>query len=332
MFFRIQEEIVIGYANDYLSMVSLSFPMAFVSSSIMGIFNGVGNSRTSLVIGGVGFMVNMILTPILIFMFGMGVAGAGLATVFAHSVAAVLAVILLKKYKNRPFESFKLLVPLKREFVKQIFRWVMPISVESFFFTTLTMLVSLLIVSFGENAMSATRVSSQIESLTWLIGGGFASALTSFTGQNFGANKWSRISRGFKISSVIMSAWGLVVSFILIFAGRFLIGLFAPDSPEIIELGVINLRIFAICQIPQCLEGVGSGLFRGQGKTIPPSISSITSNILRVILAYVLVHFTDLGLAGVWIALMAGSTLRGCWIYIWYTFYSRKVPKVDYAS
>jgi len=327
--FRIQEAHVERYAKDYLSMVSLSFPMTFLSSAIMGIFNGSGNSRTTMVIGGVGFMTNMILTPLLIFTAGMGVAGAGLATVVAHSVAAILAIILLKKYKRRPFSEFTFFAPVRLDVIKQIFKWVSPISIESFFFTALTMTVTFLIVEFGEAAMAATRVSSQIESLTWLIGGGFASALTAFTGQNFGAQKWGRISRGFKFSSAIMSAWGLVVSLILIFAGRFLVGLFVSD--EVVELGVMNLRIFAICQIPQCLEGVAAGLFRGQGKTIPPSISSISSNVARVILAYVLVHFTDLGLAGIWIALAAGATLRGIWIFVWYALYSRKLPKSDIA-
>ena len=329
--FRIQEAHVERYAMDYLAMVSLSFPMTFLSSAIMGIFNGAGNARTSLVIGGIGFLVNMIMTPILIFNAGMGVSGAGLATIIGHSVAAVLAIILLKKYKSRPFDKFKIRTSLDFPVVKQISRWVTPISVESFFFTALTIMVTFLIVEFGEGAMAASRVSSQIESLTWLIGGGFASALTSFTGQNYGAGKWGRISRGFKTSSVIMSAWGLVVSVILIFGGRFLIGLFIHDAPEIVELGVINLRIFAICQIPQCLEGVAGGVFRGQGKTLPPSISSITSNLLRVILAYVFFHFTDLGLEGIWIALMVGSVLRGMWVYIWYAFYQRKLPREDMA-
>jgi len=326
-FFGIREAHVERYAKDYLSMVSLSFPFTFLSASIMGIFNGSGNAKTAMVIGGSGFLVNMTLTPIMIFSMGLGVMGAGLATVFAQGVAAGLGLILIKVYKNRPFEKFRLFPKASVAVIKQIFKWVTPVSTESFFFTALTMLVSLLIVSFGESAMAATRVSTQIESLTWLIGGGFASALTAYTGQNFGAGKWTRINRGFKVSSGIMSLWGLIVSLVLIFGGRFLVGLFVSD--EVAELGAMNLRIFAICQIPQCLEGVAAGVFRGQGKTVPPSISSISSNVARVILAYVLVHFTDLGLYGVWIALALGATLRGIWIYVWYVHYSRRVPKVD---
>ena len=328
-FFGIQEANVEQYAKDYLAIVSLSFPMAFVASAITGVFNGAGNTKVSLIIGGVGFTINMILDPILIFTAGMGVAGAGLATVIAHSFSVVLAVILLKRHRERPFEQFNFKVRLDLAVVKQIFKWVSPISIESFLFTFLTMITSLLIVYFGANAMAAGRVSSQIESLTWLIAGGFASALTSFTGQNYGAQKWERISKGFKVSSFIMAGWGLFVTLTLFFAGDFLIGIFIPDSAEIVAIGVENLKILAVIQIPACLEGVAAGVFRGQGKTIPPSITSVVTNTLRVVLAYVLVSFTDLGLTGVWIGIAAGAGVRGAWIYIWYLAYSRRVPKLD---
>ncbi|MCL2392248.1 MAG: MATE family efflux transporter [Oscillospiraceae bacterium] len=351
-FFQIPEAHVAQYARDYLSIVSLSLPMAFIIASVSGVFNGAGNSRTSLLINGLGFALNMILTPILIFgselgiqlqpmlpdsinvgpilIFGtgQGIRGAAIATVIAQSVAACFALLLLKKHKKRPFAQIKLLRRLDTTIIKQIFKWVTPISIESFLFTFLTMLVAFLIASYGARALAAARISSQIESLTWLIGGGFASALTAFTGQNFGAGKWDRISKGFKLSSVIMSCWGLVVALILFFGGRFLIEVFAPNAPEVVAIGVENLRILSLVQIPQCLEGVAAGIFRGQSKTIPPSIASVTSNILRVVLAFVLVHFTDLGLTGVWIAIATGAGLRGIWIYVWYLFHSRKLPKL----
>ncbi|MCL2373332.1 MAG: MATE family efflux transporter [Defluviitaleaceae bacterium] len=328
-FFRIAEANVEAYAIQYLAMVSFSMPMMFVSAAVMGIFNGTGNSRVSLLIGGVGFSCNMLLTPVLIFVAGLGVRGAGLATVFAHSIALALALVLLKKYRNRPFEKIRLLARPNGFALRQIFRWVTPVSVESFFFTSLTMLASLLIVSFGAGAMAAARVSSQIESLTWLVGGGFASALTAFTGQNYGAQKWGRIAKGFRVSSILMACWGLFVAGVLFFGGSFLIGLFIRDCTEIVAIGAENLRILALVQIPQCLEGVAAGVFRGQGKTLPPSISSIVSNALRVVLAFALVRFTGLGLTGVWIAIAAGAGVRGVWVYVWYLWYSRRVPAVD---
>jgi len=303
--------------------------MAFTTAAVMGIFNGAGNSRITLLIGGVGFMTNMILDPILIFTAGLGIRGAAIATIIAHSSAACLALVMLKKYKKRPFEKIKIVIRPDMEIIRKIFKWVTPVSVESFLFTSLTMIVAALVASFGASALAASRVSTQIESLTWLIAGGYASALTAFTGQNFGALKWSRIRKGFRISSMLMSCWGAVVALLLYFGGRTLIGVFIPNDPNVVEIGAEFLRILAFIQIPACLEGVAAGVFRGQGKTIPPSIASISSNALRVALAYFLTHYTGLGLTGIWIAIAAGAGLRGSWMYIWYAFYSRKIPKVD---
>jgi len=326
-FFGILDSGVEKDAIDYLAIVSFSFPMAFITSAITGIFNGAGNSRVSLIINGVGFALNMALDPLLIFTAGLGIRGAGVATVIAHSSAACLSLIVLNKYKNRPFERLRLIWRPNGAIIRQVVKWVLPISVEGFLFTLLTMPVAALVASFGTDAMAAMRVSSQVESLTWLIVGGYGSALIAFTGQNFGAGKWGRIQKGFKVSSALIVCWGAAVSLTLFFGGGALIELFIPNEPEVLKIGVEYLRILATIQIPMCLEGVAAGAFRGQGRTIPPSVASITSNALRVTLAFILARYTGLGLTGIWISVSLGAGLRGLWIYIWYLLYSKRTQK-----
>ena len=330
-FFGIQEANVEQDAREYLAIVSIGLPFTFLASAISGIFSGAGNTRVSLMINGVGLVLNMSLDPILIFNAGLGISGAAIATVFAQVVAACLSLVAVMRYKNRPFARIGLFKRLDRKIIKQIFKWATPISIESFLFTFLTMIVATLITAYGASAFAASRVGSQIESLNWLIAGGFSSALTSFTGQNFGAGKWLRIRKGFKVSSVLMVCWGAVVSAVLFFGGRFLFTVFIPNNPAVADIGAEYMRILAIIEIPSCLEGVAAGVFRGQGKTIPSSISSGTSNAMRVVLAYILTRFTTLGLTGIWIALSAGAGVRGVWIYIWYLLHSRKTPKEDEA-
>lgn len=160
------------------------------------------------------------------------------------------------------------------------------------------MIIARFVAHYGAGAIATQRVGSQVESLSWLIGGGFASALTAFMGQNFGAKKWERIHQGFKIATGVMMTWGLLVSLMLFFGARFLFSLFIPE-PDIIVLGVDYLRIFSLAQLPTCIEALAAGAFRGVGSTQPPSIVSITFNVLRVLLAYVLVQ-TALGLNGIW--------------------------------
>jgi len=328
-FFGIQEAHVEKDAREYLMLVSLGLPFVFITSAISGIFNGAGNSRMSLFINGVGFTLNMLIDPLLIFTAGLGIHGAGIASIIAQFVAGCLAVIMLQRHNTRPFEEIKLIVKPCKDFIKQIFKWAAPISLESCLFTILSMTVTILIATHGAGALATARIGSQIESMTWLIAGGYASALTAFAGQNFGAGKWSRIHKGFILSTGMMICWGLIVGIILYFGGGSLFRIFIPNDPDVINKGIHMLRIIAVIQIPQCLEGVAAGIFRGQGKTLPPSIASISSNVLRVLFAYGLAYFTDMGLTGIWVALAASAAIRGLWVFIWYLLYSRKIPKID---
>ena len=328
-FFRIREANVVQDAKDYLAIVSWGLPFTFLAAAVSGVFNGSGNTRISLLINGAGLVINMVLDPLLIFTAGLGIRGAAVATVAAQVFAALFSMVALAKYKNRPFRRIRIFKRPDKDTIKQIFKWVVPISVENFLFTFLTMFVAALIASYGAGAIAAQRVGSQMDSLTWLIGFGYASALTAFTGQNFGAEKWGRINRGFRISAVLMIIWGAIVGLILFFLGRTLISLFIPNDPGVVDIGVRYLRNLAFVQIFICLEGVAGGVFRGQGKTVPPSIASISTNALRVVFAYILARLTPLGLDGVWLSLAVGAGIRGAWIFIWYLFYSRKIQKVD---
>jgi Na+-driven multidrug efflux pump len=147
-------------------------------------------------------------------------------------------------------------------------------------------------------------------------------------GQNFGAKKWKRIHKGFKISAIVMASWGIVVTLILFFGGGFIFSLFLPGEPDVIAIGADYLRILAISQALSCIEAICAGTFRGLGRTTPPSISSATCNFLRVLLAYYLSR-TAMGLDGIWWALTLGAIGRGVWMFVWFMAYSKKLPKED---
>jgi putative MATE family efflux protein len=328
-FFGIQESHVARDAQSYLSIVSFGLPLVFVSLAIAGIFAGTGNTRLPMVISAIGFGVNMVLTPILVFIANLGIIGAAIATLFANAVGFGASLYALIHNSASLFKGIKFKKRPDFDIIRQIFKWVAPVSFESFVFTFLSMMITALIAMYGSGALAASRVASQIESLTWLIAGGFATALTTYTGQNFGAKKWSRIHKGFTVSTGLMMGWGAIVTLILLFGGSALLRIFLPNDPDIVDIGARYLRILAIIQIPACLEGVAAGIFRGQGKTLPPSISSVSSNILRVILAYCFTYFTDLGLDGLWIAVSVSAGIRGVWIFIWYLLYSRRLPEKD---
>lgn len=324
-FFNFSEDSVVQYAETYLSIAALSIPLTYITAVLSGTFNALGRTRIAFRCNACGIILNMVLDPILIFVFNLGIAGAAIATAFSQAFVCVLIIIAIKYNKNKPFPQFRIFKLPSIEKAKQIVKWTVPICLESLFFTFLVMVTSRLEASFGSDAMAMSRVGSQLESLTWMIGGGFGAAFTTFVGQNFGAEQQSRIKHGVRLSAGAMALYGLFVTVILAVFGKYLFALFLPD-PILVQRSVLYLRILSICQIPMCLEAVSSGAFKGSGRTVPPSVVSTVSNILRVPLTYLL-SYTSLGLIGVWLGITISSVIKGLWSLSWYLLAEKKAEK-----
>jgi len=312
----------------YLRIVGLGIPFTYLSAAITGMFNGAGNSRLSFRANAIGLIVNMILDPIMILVCGWNVTGAAIATVIAQAVVCLLFLLFAKYHPNKHFERFRILGRIDAARMKQIVKWSFPVAAESGAFTLLAMVVTGMVSAwYGETAVAVQRVGSQIESLSWLIGGGFSSAVTAFTGQNYGARKWERIRRGYRISLTSLMVWEGFVTLVLIFGGRFLFSLFLREPPEILDMGTTYLRILALCQFPMALEGSCAGAFRGMGQTLPPSLCSIASNIIRPFLCWLFSRW--MGLNGLWMGITVSATLRGIFMFIWFTLNLRNLPRFD---
>lgn len=325
---QVQEADVFQSTCDYLRIVGLGIPLTYVSAAITGAFNGAGNSRLSFWANSVGLVVNMVLDPLLILTFDMGVKGAAIATVIAQGMVCILFIWFAKKHPKRPFSHFRVLGKPDKTRSGQIVRWSLPVALESCAFTVLAMVVTSMVAAwYGETAVAVQRVGSQVESLSWLIGGGFSSAVTAFVGQNYGARRWSRIRRGYRLSLGALLAWEAIVTLLLWFFGRFFFALFLTEPPQILDMGADYLRILAGCQLFMALEGACAGAFRGVGKTLPPSLCSIASNLVRPLMCWGFAQW--MGLNGLWLGITVSAALRGTLIFIWYTAHERRMPRVD---
>lgn len=323
-FFAIQEQNVVRDAERYLAIVGVAVPFTYASAAAVGAFNGSGNSRTPFWINGAGLALNIVLDPLFIFGLKQGVIGAAVATAVSQGMVTLAMLLALKRQKARPFERFRLLAAPSLRHMRTILSWSVPVALESMLFTLLSMVTSRLVAAYGAGAIAMTRVGSQIESLSWLVGGGYGSAVTAFVGQNYGARRMERVDRCVRLSMGVMALWGLAVTALLVFAGGALFQVFLPQ-PELLGMGVNYLRIMAVGQIAMCLEGVAAGAFRGSGQTTQPAAASIASNVLRVVLAYAL-SLTQLGMEGIFWGVTLSTILRGVWICLWYARVRRRLP------
>ncbi len=309
-FFRLGDEEVIRQSISYLKIVSWGIIFTFINPILSGIYNGMGNSKTPFYINAVGLVINIVLDPILIFVFNFGVDGAAYATVVSQAVVTLIFIGLFRS-KHAPFAEFHFFKKPIPHVIKQIFAFGTPIGVQSGLFTLFATLIARIISQWGPVPIAVQKVGSQIEAISWMTAGGFSTALSSFVGQNFGAKQWERISKGYFTTIALAGSIGIIASLVLIFFAEPIFVVFIPNDPEALRLGADYLRILGLSQFFMTIEITSQGAFNGLGKTLPPSLISIIFTGARLPLAMVLSASTLLGLNGVWWSISISSIFKG---------------------
>ena len=330
-FFKLGDQQVVSDAISYLSIVAVGMVFMFINPVFSGIYNGSGDSMTPFWINSIGLVINIIFDPILIFgYFGMpklGVEGAAFATVFSQLIVTLIFLVFMKN-RFSPFKKFIYFMKPDFSCMKQILKFGYPVGLQSSLFTIFSILIARIIAQWGPLPIAVQKVGSQIEALSWMTASGFSSALSAFTGQNFGAQKWDRIYKGYFITLGTASVVGVLATYLLYFHADIIFGAFIPET-EAIAYGVVYLKILALSQLFMCIEIVTAGAFNGLGKTLQPAVVSIVFTGMRVPVAIVLSSATLLGLNGVWWSISMSSVVKGVLLVVMFLFMLYRHPKFN---
>lgn len=312
----------------YLRIVSIGILFTFINQVLTGVFTAMGNTNISFVATAVGLVINIVMDPLLIFGAGpipaMGVPGAAIATVLAQAVVTAMFVIACKK-DIVLFDRIHIFSKPNKKDMMQINKIGLPISLQSMMFTGISMIISRIVAGFGDQAVAVQKVGSQIESISWMTAEGFSAAVNSFVAQNYGAGNYARVKKGYNVSMLVVIAWGIFCTTVLVFFPEPIFQIFIPEA-EVLPMGVNYLRILGLSQLFMCMEIATQGAFGGLGKTIPPSVVSITLSIVRIPMA-VMLSMTALELSGIWWSISITSILKGVILVAWFVIFLKKFER-----
>ncbi len=311
-FFGLNSPQVIQQARTYLIIVGLGMFFSFLNQVLIAIINATGNSRTPFFAMAIGLGLNLVLDPL--FIFGWGpvprweVAGAALATVLAQMVVF----FLLVRYARQEKTLFAL-VDIKQRTTRRelgdLVRISGPAALMNVVFPLISMYIARMVAGWGDTAVAVQKVGSQIESISWMTADGFAAAVNSFVGQNYGAGNMKRAKKGFAAAFGLMTVWGILCTGLLIFLPGPIFRFFIPD-PAVVPMGVDYLVILGFSELFMCWEILVQGAYAGLGHTAPSSIVSIAFTAARIPLAMALTQ-TALGLNGIWWSISISSICKG---------------------
>lgn len=299
--------------TDYLRIAIWGVPFMAVMQITGAIMRGAGNTKVPMQVATVINIVNVILSYALIFgNFGfkpMGVIGAAWASNIAQAVGAMLALyIMVFRQDNLVFKLRG--VRMVKSDIKALLGIGLPTAAENLLMQMGQIMLTGLVVSFGNIALAAHQQGLTAESLSYMPAFGFSIAATAFVGQSMGAGSTELAQRYVKE----LSKWSMILTTFtasfLIFTPRLVFGLLT-DVPEVIELGAYYLILMGIAQIPQQLTGVFNGALRGAGDTKAPMINgAIGLWGIRLPFSYLLSLHFGWNIIGVWAAMTIDLFVR----------------------
>ena len=283
------DESIIDWCAEYLYIYFLGIVGFFFYNMLSGILRGLGDSVSALGFLLVAAFLNVVLD--LWFVQDMQVAGVALATVISQGISAIFCCIKLAKMTDLFDLKFRT-IRLIPSMALRILRIGIPSGITQAIMATAGMVVLNLTNAMGKTVVACNVIIMRVDGFAMMPNFSFGQAMSVYTGQNVGAGKLDRISKGVKQGGLIAAAFSTCITIILLFCGPILFGFFTKTE-SLIALATNMMRIMAVGYICVSMTQVLGGVMRGAGDTVSPMwISIISTIIIRVPLAYWLADLT----------------------------------------
>ncbi len=152
--------------------------------------------------------------------------------------------------------------------VKKILQLGIPAAIQSCLFSISNVIIQSSVNSFGDIAISGNAAAQNVDTFIYIALNGFYHAALNFTGQNFGARQYNRITRVVGICTGCGVVCGILLGVATWLLGPQLLGLYITDSPEAISYGMIRLTYIGLFYFGCPIMEVASGALRGMGKSV----------------------------------------------------------------
>lgn len=264
---------VIDQAVLYMVIYFVGMPMMLLYNFGSAILRAVGDTRRPLYFLMIAGVLNVCLNLLFVIVFGWGVAGVAVATVISQCVSTALIVRCLVKSDTMCRLNLRKLC-IKKDALKDIARIGLPAGLQGCVFSISNVLIQSSINSFGSLAMAGSTAASNIEGFVYVSMNAFYQAAISFTSQNMGGRRYSRINRILMVCLSCAAVVGLVMGVGAYLGGDILLRLYTSD-PQVIAYGIIRLSLVSSTYFLCGIMDVFCGSLRGMGYAIMPMIVSL---------------------------------------------------------
>ena len=317
------------YARDYLLIYLAGTPLVMLAAGMNGFISAQGFPRIGMLTTVIGAAMNLALDPLFLFVFGMGVRGAAIATVISQAVSCLWVLRFLTG--SRP------LLPLRKEHLKielPLVREIVSLGVVGFIMKATNALVQVTanatLQTFGGDIyVSVMTVVNSVREILSLPVSGITGGGQPVMGYNYGAQRYGRVRQAIRFIAFAAAGYTLAAWAAVILGARLLAGLFTSDA-SVLTLAPGCLRLYFIGFVFQAFQMSAQTTFQALGDVRHAIFFSLLRKAVIVVPLTLILPRLGLGTDGVFLAEPVSNFLGGLAAFLTMirTVY-RKLPKEE---
>ncbi len=276
---------VMEYAVTYLRIYFLGTIASFIYNMGSAILRAVGDTRRPLYFLIAACLTNIVLDLVFVVVFNWGVAGAAIATILSQVVSAVL-IILALLHKDAVYQVKVKEIRLYSRELKRLLSVGLPAGLQSDMYSISNILIQSSINTFGTNIVAAWSAYGKLDSFFFMASNAYGISMTTFVGQNFGAQKFDRIRKGVRVCILFYLGTALLFSLGYWLLGSHLLGLFVNDV-EVLQDGIQMIHMLSPFYFTFMGVEILANAIRSTGETLP-SMLLVTGGVCGLRVAWIL--------------------------------------------
>lgn len=273
------------YALQYGFIIGLGLPFMMISAAINSMIRADGSPKYAMLSMVIGAIINVILDPVLIFIFHMGVQGAAVATVVGQVASFVVSVVYMPRFKTVQLHKNAFL--LRAKTCGNIVVFGLSSFITQFAITIVMALTNNLLALYGaasvygaEIPLTATGIVMKVNQIMIAILLGIATGAQPIIGFNYGARNYKRVKQALEIALIASEVVSVIAFLIFQFAPMSVVSLFGSEEGLYNEFAVMAFRIFLLLCPFTGFQTVTAVYLQAVGKPVKSAILSLARQII----------------------------------------------------
>ena len=273
------------YALQYGFIIGLGLPFMMISAAINSMIRADGSPKYAMLSMVIGAIINVILDPVLIFIFHMGVQGAAVATVVGQVASFVVSVVYMPRFKTVQLHKNAFL--LRAKTCGNIVVFGLSSFITQFAITIVMALTNNLLALYGASSvygaeipLTATGIVMKVNQIMIAILLGIATGAQPIIGFNYGARNYKRVKQALEIALIASEVVSVIAFLIFQFAPMSVVSLFGSEEGLYNEFAVMAFRIFLLLCPFTGFQTVTAVYLQAVGKPVKSAILSLARQII----------------------------------------------------